>query len=91
MDATRIPKPSAQTLEQSLRAGRRPKRVSAKGLWLKAVLEVRPENPKGGTIAWQWRLWEHLIRDFDPGQSDSGEISGYSELIDIKGDRTLSR
>ncbi len=76
-----------KTREQSLLAGRRPKRVGANGLWPESVLEVHPEPPKGGSIVWEWRLWDHLIQDFDPGRFNYGSIPEHPELVDINGDR----
>ncbi len=77
----------AKTREQALQAGRRPKRVGANGLWPESVLEVHPERPRGGVIVWQWRLWDHLIQDFDPGRLNYGKVSEHPELIDINGDK----
>ncbi len=77
----------ARSREQALDAGRRPKRVGRNGLWPESVLEVHPEPPKGASIIWQWRLWDHLIQDFDPRRSNYGRIRDHPELININGDR----
>ncbi len=77
----------AKTREQALRAGRWPKRVTSRGLWPECVFEVCPEHPRGGSIVWEWHLWDHLIQDFDPTQLNYGKVSEHLELVDINGDR----
>ncbi len=77
----------ARSRELALDAGRRPKRVGPGGLWPESVLEVHPEPPRGGSIVWQWRLWDHLIQDVDPRRSNYGTVAEHPELIDLNGDR----
>ena len=35
------------------------------------VVEIKPTRPKGGTVVWGWRVWDHLIQDYD---ADQGEL-----------------
>jgi hypothetical protein len=77
----------AKTREQALLAGRRLNRVGPDGLWPESIIEVQPVRPKGGSIVWEWHLWDHLIQDFESGRSNYGKISEHPELIDINGDK----
>ncbi|PCH81632.1 MAG: arylsulfotransferase [Planctomycetota bacterium] len=47
------------------------------------IVEIRPEGPDGGTVVWEWRVWDHLIQDTDQAKPNFGTISDHPELIDI--------
>ena len=60
--------------------------VSGKGYLLPdSVIEVQPTRPKGGTIVWEWHVWDHLIQDFDRSRSNYGVVSEHPERIDPNG------
>ncbi len=73
--------------EQALAAGRRPDLVGPAGLWPDCVFEVRPERPRGGTVVWEWHLWDHLVQDHDRTRENYGIVSDHSELVDVNGGR----
>lgn len=50
------------------------------------VIEVQPTYPIGGTIVWEWHVWDHLIQDFDSTKSNWGVVAQHPELIDCDGD-----
>ena len=62
--------------------GRDPARVGAE-VWSETVIEIEPSGTDGGTIVWQWRVWDHLVQDFDPNLPNYGEISEFPRRIDI--------
>jgi hypothetical protein len=35
-------------------------------MWPDHIIEVQPSGTNGGTIVWQWHVWDHLIQDYDP-------------------------
>jgi hypothetical protein len=57
-------------------------------LWPDHVIEVEPLRPSGGSIVWEWHVWDHLIQEFDPSKENYGRIADHPELIDINGDKT---
>lgn len=62
--------------------------VQQKGFMLPDyVVEIQPTYPAGGTVVWQWHVWDHLIQDFDPAKSNYGIVANHPELIDCDGDR----
>jgi hypothetical protein len=62
--------------------------VQQKGMLLPdAVFEIQPTYPSGGTIVWEWRVWDHLIQDYDAGKSNYGVVKDHPELIDAAGDQ----
>ena len=51
------------------------------------VVEIHPTPPLGGTIVWEWHVWDHLIQDYDATKSNYGVVNAHPELIDCDGDR----
>ena len=74
-----------RTLEEAIRAGRRPELVTEEGLWPDGVLEIAPRPPSGGEIVWEWHVWDHLVQDWDPARSNHGQVAAHPELVDING------
>ena len=50
------------------------------------IVEVQPTYPSGGTIVWQWHVWDHLIQDFDATKLNYGVVVNHPELVDCDGD-----
>ena len=40
-------------------------------------------GPTTGRIVWEWHVWDHLIQDHDPAQSNYGVVAAHPELIDV--------
>ena len=49
------------------------------------VVEIQPTRPKGGTVVWTWRVWDHLIQDLDASKANYGNVAAHPELIDADG------
>lgn len=80
-----------KTLAQAIAAGFDPSKfqpeVQQKGYMLPdCVIEIQPTYPSGGTVVWEWHVWDHLIQDFDPSKSNYGVVNAHPELIDCDGD-----
>ena len=52
-----------------------------------AVFEIKPSYPSGGTIVWEWHVWDHLIQDYDSSKFNYGVVKDHPELIDAAGDQ----
>jgi len=59
--------------------------IAVQGMLPDYLIEVMPTRPYGGTIVWQWHLWDHMIQDFDPAKNNYGVVSDHPELIDVNG------
>ena len=60
--------------------------IQSKGYMLPdTVVEIQPTRPKGGTVVWTWRVWDHLIQDLDPGKANYGDVAAHPDLIDADG------
>ena len=51
-----------------------------------AVIEIQPTYPSGGTVVWEWHVWDHLIQNHDASKANFGAPSAHPELIDAAGD-----
>ena len=61
--------------------------VRQKGFFLPdEIVEIQPTYPSGGTVVWQWHVWDHLIQNFDASKSNYGIPAQHPELIDAAGD-----
>ncbi len=49
------------------------------------LVEVKPTRPYGGTVVWEWHMWDHMIQDFNPAKDNYGVVSNHVELIDVNG------
>ena len=67
---------------EAVAAGRNPVNLSS-DLWSEKVIEVKPTGTSGGTIVWEWHVWDHLIQDYDSTKSNFGNVSEHPELIDL--------
>ena len=49
------------------------------------LIEVKPTLPYGGTIVWEWHIWDHMIQDFSAAKNNFGVVASHPELIDVNG------
>ena len=69
--------------EEIIGAGRDPSLLSQDFLWPDHIVEVQPDGSNGGTVVWEWHVWDHLVQDYDSTELNYGVISEYPELINI--------
>ncbi len=68
---------------EAIEAGRNPSLLSDGELWPDKIIEVEPDGSSGGTIVWEWHVWDHLIQDYDASKANYGTVSDHPEKIDI--------
>jgi hypothetical protein len=81
-----------KTLAEAIAAGFNPNKfqpeVAQKGMMLPDyVVEIQPTRPTGGTVVWEWHVWDHLIQDYDATKANYGIPKDHPELIDAAGDQ----
>lgn len=64
-------------------AGRLPENLSGNGLWSERLIELEPNASGGADIIWEWRVWDHLIQDYEPSLDNYGPISDHPHRVDI--------
>ncbi len=50
------------------------------GLWPDAVIELDRETNE---VVWVWRVWDHLVQDFDETKANFGDVAASPHLIDV--------
>ena len=71
----------AKSLAETTAAGRDPTTVDAgDGVWPDTVVEL---DPSTSTIVWEWRVWDHLVQDFDPLAPNYDDVAARPERIDL--------
>lgn len=71
-----------KTVAEAISLGREPSTIG-NDLWCEKVVEVQPVGMDSGIVVWEWHLWDHLIQDYDPNQSNYGNVFAHPELLDI--------
>ncbi|MFA5102266.1 MAG: aryl-sulfate sulfotransferase [Candidatus Thermoplasmatota archaeon] len=72
-----------KTRDQAIAAGRNPSTIDGNTFTSDKIIEVKPTGPTSGEIVWEWRVWDHLIQDYDPSKANYGVVGNHPELIDI--------
>jgi hypothetical protein len=67
---------------EAIAAGRNPSLVPTT-VWSEQIIEVQPTGTNGGTIVWEWHLWDHLVQDYDATKSNYGTIATNPKLLNI--------
>lgn len=78
-----------KTDTEAIAQGRNPALTTAT-VWSEKIIEIQPSGISGGTIVWEWHLWDHLIQDFDNSKPNFGTISSNPQLIDLNYDASAN-
>lgn len=52
-------------------------------LWSEKIVELQPVGTNSATVVWEWKLFDHLIQDYDSSKLNFGAVNEHPELIDI--------
>ncbi len=52
-------------------------------VWSERIIEIETVGNNQANIVWEWRLWDHLIQDFDASKANYGAVSAHPGLVDI--------
>ena len=63
-------------------AGRNPSLLADGELWPDHIIEVEPDG-SGGTIVWEWHVWDHLVQDYDATKNNYGDVAANPGKIDL--------
>jgi len=77
-----------KTGAEAIQAGRDSALLMDGEMWPDHIIEVQPVGANGGTILWEWHVWDHLIQDFDATKDNFGVVADHPELLDINHTRT---
>lgn len=70
--------------EDALQAGRNPALMEDNEVWSEKIIEVQPNLETGeGEIVWEWRVWDHLVQDFDETKDNFGVVANNKEKMNL--------
>jgi len=52
-------------------------------LWSEKIIELQPISTDSAAVVWEWKLWDHLVQDFDNTKMNFGVVSSHPELVNI--------
>jgi hypothetical protein len=53
-------------------------------IWSEKILEIQQTGPTTGTIVWEWKLWDHLVQNYNAAKDNYyASISDHPELMNI--------
>jgi len=66
---------------EALQAGRD---ILGTNLWSEKIVEIQPDLINGGgSVVWEWRVFDHLIQDFDDTKDNFGVVAEHPELLNV--------
>lgn len=68
--------------EEAIQAGRNPDLLGDE-IWSEKIVEIKPKGKEDAEIVWVWRVWDHLVQDFDETKENYGTISRSPQLINL--------
>jgi len=72
-----------KTRDEAIQAGRNPSKIEDGVLYNEQLLEIRPGGTHGGTVVWEWNIWDHLVQEFDNTKDNFGSVGSSPQLLDI--------
>lgn len=58
--------------DEAIAAGRNPELMPEDGeIWSERIVEIDPVTYE---VVWEWRVWDHLVQDFDPTAENYGVV-----------------
>jgi len=72
----------SKTNTEAIAEGRNPSLVPST-IWSEQILEIQPVGTNGGTVVWEWHLWDHLVQNFDSSKENYAVVESNPQLIDL--------
>jgi len=63
--------------------GRNPELLQGGELWSDKLIELQPDGMGGADVVWEWRVWDHLVQDFDSTKANYGVVADNQQRIDV--------
>lgn len=70
------------TKDEAVAMGRNPNTMGSE-IWADMLMEIQPVGPDSGIVVWHWRIWDHLVQDYDAAKPNFGVIADHPGRINI--------
>ena len=67
----------------AIEAGRNPEILEEGELWSERIIELMPNESGGADVIWEWRVWDHLIQNFDSTKANYGDPHLSPSRVDL--------
>ncbi|MEM6270053.1 MAG: aryl-sulfate sulfotransferase [Bacteroidota bacterium] len=71
---------------EAVNAGRDPNLINQGEIWGEKLIELRPVLPDSAEVIWEWRVWDHVVQNYDATKPNFGIIADHPELLDLNWD-----
>ncbi len=72
----------SKTRAEAIAQGRNPSLVPST-VWSEKIIEVQPTGSSGGIIVWEWKLWDHLVQEYDATKPNYATVAGNPQLQNL--------
>jgi len=72
-----------KTSAEWIAAGRNPSTIPTYDFKTDKIIEVHQTGPTSGEVVWEWKVWDHLVQDYDSSKANYGVVGNHPELIDL--------
>lgn len=52
-------------------------------LWSEKIVELEPIGTNSANIVWEWKLWDHLVQEYDASKPNFGVVADHPELVNL--------
>jgi hypothetical protein len=52
-------------------------------MWPDKIVEIQPSGTSGGTVIWEWHVWDHMCQHYDATKPNYYVIAEHPELLNI--------
>ena len=70
-----------KSTDEAIAIGRKPELLDS-AIWPDKIIELEPIGSQQARIVWEWKVWDHLIQDFDDTKPNFGVVSENPSKID---------
>ncbi|MEQ8549186.1 MAG: aryl-sulfate sulfotransferase [Cyclobacteriaceae bacterium] len=71
-----------KSYEEAIAMGRKPELLDT-ALWPDKIVELEPIGRQEARIVWEWKVWDHLVQDFDETKPNFGVVQENPGKIDV--------
>lgn len=52
-------------------------------LWSEKIVELQAIGTDSAAVVWEWKLWDHLVQDYDNSKPNFSTVSTHPELVNL--------